>query len=256
MSYRDSHKMVQMRYHYLFLVIIAISGIKLAVTEDTVHTISSTAEGSDKSANGPVTAAIENLAINVASIADEIALQVNQKLERTANVLYGSIETLITNGLEQLALPIFQASRKLSHENCNATLSVVDLRASIDSQLSNCTEDINAVLQTYKFHAEESISTIENLIDEVINLPKACQVLLARSASTKDAPHNFASATTCFVERMTVWNEQISKELDGVGQLLSRTRQISQESEAQALLCIGELVNEVGKLIDEELSNC
>lgn len=29
MSYRDSHKMVQMRYHYLFLVILAISGIKV-----------------------------------------------------------------------------------------------------------------------------------------------------------------------------------------------------------------------------------
>ncbi|XP_039952751.1 uncharacterized protein LOC126767706 [Bactrocera neohumeralis] len=248
--------MVKMPYHYLFLVILAISGAKFALAEDALQTISSTAEGSDNSANGPVTAAIENLAFNVASIADEIALQVNRKLERTANILHGNIETLITNALEQLALPIFQASRKLSHESCNTTLSVADLRASIHAQLSNCTEDLNAVLQTYKFEAEQSISTIENLIDEVVNLPKACHVLLARSASTEDAPQNFASTTSCFVERMTVWNEQVSKELDGVAQLLSRTRQLSQESEAQALFCVGELVNAVGKLIDEELSNC
>uniref|UniRef100_A0A034WXJ8 Protein TsetseEP domain-containing protein n=1 Tax=Bactrocera dorsalis TaxID=27457 RepID=A0A034WXJ8_BACDO len=245
-----------MRYHYLFFVILSTSGAKFALAVDALQPISSTAEGSDNSANGPVTAAIENLAFNVASIADEIALQVNRKLERTANILHGSIETLITNALEQLALPIFQASRKLSHESCNTTLSVAKLRASIDAQLSNCTEDLNSVLQTYKFDAEQSISTIENLIDEVVNLPKACHVLLPHSASTEDAPQNFASTTSCFVERMTVWNEQVSKELDSVAQLLSRTRQLSQESEAQALFCVGELVIAVGKLIDEELSNC
>lgn len=180
----------------------------------------------------------------------------NRKLERTADILHGSIETLITNAQEQLALPIFQASRKLSHESCNTNLSVAALRSSIDSQLSNCTEDLNAVLQTYKADAEQSISTIEDLIDEVVNLPKACQVLPSRSAFTDSTPQYFAKGTSCFVERMTAWNEQISKELDGVGQLLSRTRQLYQESESQALFCIGELVNGFGKLIEEELSNC
>uniref|UniRef100_A0A0A1WZI1 Dynein heavy chain, cytoplasmic n=1 Tax=Zeugodacus cucurbitae TaxID=28588 RepID=A0A0A1WZI1_ZEUCU len=256
MSFGDSHEMVQTHYHYFFLAILVTAGVKLALAEDALQAISSTADSSDSSANGPVTAAIENLAFNVASIADEIALQVNRKLERTADILHGSIETLITNALEELALPIFQASRKLSHESCNTTLSVADLRANIDLHLSNCTGDLNSVLQSYKFDAEQSISKIENLIDEVVNLPKACQVLLPRSAVIEGTPQNFATGTNCFVERMAVWNEQVSKELDAVGQLLSRTRQLSQESEAQALSCIGVLVNAVGKLIDEELSDC
>ncbi|CAD6992452.1 unnamed protein product [Ceratitis capitata] len=245
--------MVKILRSQLHIILLVALGLNCAHAEDALELLSP--DSALSNFNGPVSNAIENLAFNMVSIADEIAVQANGKFARTSDMLLGSIETLITNALERLALPILQASRKLSQEICQTSLTIHDLRASIDLQLSNCTEDLNDLLRSFKSEAEESILSIEGTIDEVVNLAKTCHVL-GDSETGKIMSRGFATSTNCFVERIVSLNEEISKELETVALLLSRTGEVSQQSESQALACIDELVKEVTKRIEEDLKDC
>ncbi|XP_054729931.1 uncharacterized protein LOC129238776 [Anastrepha obliqua] len=243
-----------MQYFSLIISILVTLAAKYEAAEDALEPLISIDESPVSTSNGPVTSAMENLAYNTASIADEISSQVNSKLERTAGILHGGIEILIATALEQLAQPIYQATRKLSNESCNATLSLAELRSDIDLRLGVCTEELYVLMQTYKLDADRSSSAIENFVNEIIDLPKACGRM--DDLPSEEGFQTFAGNTRCFVEGIAALNEQISNELSTVNLLLSRTRKLSRQSESQALLCIDKLVSEFVKLIEEKLKDC
>ncbi|XP_036325198.1 uncharacterized protein LOC118738381 [Rhagoletis pomonella] len=242
-----------MQYFRLLISILTILAVKSKANDTVQEPLFPTDdESAINSANGPVSTAMESLAYNTASIADEISFQVSTKLERTADILHGGIELLIANALEQLAQPIYQASRKLGNDSCNATFTAEDLRSTIDTRLSICTEELNGLMQTYKSEADNSVSAIDNFVITINRLPDDCQ----GESWPEQGLQSFATATRCFIEGITALNAQISQELNTVSLLLSRTRQLSQQSETQALVCIEKLVNEIVKLVDEKLKDC
>ncbi|XP_037951693.1 uncharacterized protein LOC119682351 [Teleopsis dalmanni] len=194
---------------------------------------------------GPVTGVMESLAYNVASITDELNLELGSKIERTSSSLLGNMEVVIANAMSELSTPIYEADQKLTSGTCELDWSMNDLRKRIDGELQECTQDISEIMQAFESDAAGITSALQTFIDEIVNLPVVCNMLTT-----------FSSSTNCFVNRMADINIEIGKQLKVASNTLLRTRQLTQSSVAAAEKCTSNMVAGTQRFLTEEMAKC
>ncbi|KAH8383689.1 hypothetical protein KR009_010063, partial [Drosophila setifemur] len=202
---------------------------------------------------GPITMVVDNLAEIAVNVSDETSVQLQARMDRTAQEISGNMEVLTTDALAQLSDVIFETNQLLvANPDCNAAWSLDELNENVTAQLSGCTDGLGNLLENFVRNGEQSMNSVRGFVQQIAEIPAHCQLLGVPQLNSLAT----AGANICFINAMAEINLGMAQSLHNASLLLVQTRRATEEQVMQAQLCSGAVVQQIADYLREEQDQC
>ncbi|XP_073820337.1 uncharacterized protein [Musca autumnalis] len=203
-------------------------------------------QGRQNDIKGPSSHIMENLAKHTHKIAEDLTSQLSNKIEVISQTIIGDIEVIIDSALDLLTQPIIEMQTALEKPECQRLLTMDDLRERIDSQLSDCTRNLNDLLNNFQNDSMEITKSLELGSQQIANLPSQCE----------KTEYSFATLTACFIEKMSELNRDLAVLLNRASMQILQTHQLANVNTEASRTCADKVVDETVAYMDRILETC